>query len=832
MVLPIELIWESLSMKIFKPAIIIFLFAVTIIHPLNGQPVITVDPDEFSFSVYTGASETQMMNITNNGSSELEYTIEIDGTNQNNYCLEFNGVDSYVYFENTSIETMIGPNWAYEKTISAWVKPHIDGSSDDIFGAWNGAAVYGQISGSGNFFGISIGIIDGEDRIWVYNWDGSDDRIGIEYERGEWAHIALVHDNGTLYGYKNGELIGSVYTGASGGAGTQMVGGGTDNGRYFEGSIDDVRVWDIARSQQDILDDYLYELNGDEQNLVGYWKFNEADGETAYDQTGQENNGFIYEASWMESDATFGADHWLSIDPLSGSISSSQSQSTSISVNALDLSPNLYESILHINSNDADQPQVDIPVALNVESAPHIIVNIDTLNFDTVFAGYQQTLNVGVLNQGSETLNVTATVSSDGQEFVLNNTDFSIMLGESEPIPVTFQPTNTGDYIGALSLSSNDPDADEIIVVLAGISVDPPVIVVSPDSLSADLYMGETETQTLQVANNGSSDLNFSINLLNSDTTSHRLEFEPGNRPRLSIQDIQNFWNSEHEYSSSSSGIPSVTTSTRTTRSWQLLANDPQDNNSPYDTENIYYELTDTTHAFKYEYYEPWEDAAGNTVCIMYIDLDNDLETGATIEFDDEIEGIDVLIYSFGDDGFDGTYLYEADNDQFVFYEQLMWRVAEDSTNEFSFAVNNELFEGLTSSRMVSLSGSFAYEPDIVPNEGMLDLLFQPPWISVVPLDSVVAAGSVLDLSVIFDASGMFGGEYYADIVIASNDPEDPEVVVPAHLSVTGASDIWVDPDTVDFGVMFVNYGGTLDLELGNDGTDVLNVSSITVDNT
>ena len=71
MVLHIELIWESLSMKIFKPAIIIFLFAVTIIHPLNGQPDITVDPDEFSFSVYTGASETQMMNITNNGSSEL-----------------------------------------------------------------------------------------------------------------------------------------------------------------------------------------------------------------------------------------------------------------------------------------------------------------------------------------------------------------------------------------------------------------------------------------------------------------------------------------------------------------------------------------------------------------------------------------------------------------------------------------------------------------------------------------------------------------------------------------------------------------------------------------
>ena len=142
-------------------------------------------------------------------------------------------------------------------------------------------------------------------------------------------------------------------------------------------------------------------------------------------------------------------------------------------------------------------------------------------------------------------------------------------------------------------------------------------IFIDLDSLYSDLNTGETDTQTLQVTNNGSSDLNISINILNSDTTRHRLEFEPGNRPRLSIQDIQNFWNLEHEYSSSSSGRPGVDTSTRTTRSWQLLANDPQDNSSPYDTENIYYQQTNTTLAFKYEYYEPWEDAAGNTLCAV-----------------------------------------------------------------------------------------------------------------------------------------------------------------------------------------------------------------------
>ena len=110
--------------------------------------------------------------------------------------------------------------------------------------------------------------------------------------------------------------------------------------------------------------------------------------------------------------------------------------------------------------------------------------------------------------------------------------------------------------------------------------------------------------------------------------------------------------------------------------------------------------------------------------------------------------------------------------------------------------------------------------------------------ISIYPESGTVSAGLSSDVDIIFDASGIFGGEYYADIIVASNDPDDPEVVVPVHLSVTSASDIWVDPDTVDFREIYVNYAGpgnygdTLELTLGNDGTDVLNVSSITVDNT
>ena len=60
-------------MKNFKPSIIIFLFAVTILHPLNGQPNIGVSPDSLSSSLNTGEIETQTGTITNDGDSNLNW---------------------------------------------------------------------------------------------------------------------------------------------------------------------------------------------------------------------------------------------------------------------------------------------------------------------------------------------------------------------------------------------------------------------------------------------------------------------------------------------------------------------------------------------------------------------------------------------------------------------------------------------------------------------------------------------------------------------------------------------------------------------------------------
>ena len=62
-----------------------------------------------------------------------------------------------------------------------------------------------------------------------------------------------------------------------------------------------------------------------------------------------------------------------------------------------------------------------------------------------------------------------------------------------------------------------------------------------------------------------------------------------------------------------------------------------------------------------------------------------------------------------------------------------------------------------------------------------------------------VSAGSSFDVDVMFDAGGMNSGEYYANIIVTSNDSSNAEVVVPVHLGVTGSPNIWIESDTLDF---------------------------------
>jgi Concanavalin A-like lectin/glucanases superfamily/TIR domain len=113
-------------------------------------------------------------------------------------------------------------------------------------------------------------------------------------EFGEWHHLAVVKDGDeyAIYtdGYRNGHI--SLHTIPATVNGPLQF-GIAENRFQLHGALDEVRLWNIARTQEELRAQMETELTGKEPGLVGYWPLNEAGGTTLNDLSGNGNNGVL-----------------------------------------------------------------------------------------------------------------------------------------------------------------------------------------------------------------------------------------------------------------------------------------------------------------------------------------------------------------------------------------------------------------------------------------------------------------------------------------------------------------------------------------------------------
>ncbi|KAA9325979.1 LamG-like jellyroll fold domain-containing protein [Adhaeribacter soli] len=136
----------------------------------------------------------------------------------------------------------------------------------------------------------------------MLHWDygtTSNGRVSVNFTPylDKWTHVALVSagKGGNWKAiYLNGNLAasGTVSDGASTlGATGMMI--GRWNGNYHKGSIDEFRVWNKVRTQSEIQADMNRAISGSSSGLVGYWRFDETSGTTAYDGTANNFHGTL-----------------------------------------------------------------------------------------------------------------------------------------------------------------------------------------------------------------------------------------------------------------------------------------------------------------------------------------------------------------------------------------------------------------------------------------------------------------------------------------------------------------------------------------------------------
>ena len=112
---------------------------------------------------------------------------------------------------------------------------------------------------------------------------------------GAWHHIAGVKNGSSYLIYVDGVLENSATD-------THPMGGSTYNfhighhggwNQYFNGQIDEVRVWDDVRTASEISDNMNTELTGSESNLIAYYNMNAGSGTSLTDNSSNSNTGTL-----------------------------------------------------------------------------------------------------------------------------------------------------------------------------------------------------------------------------------------------------------------------------------------------------------------------------------------------------------------------------------------------------------------------------------------------------------------------------------------------------------------------------------------------------------
>ncbi|MEA5532392.1 LamG-like jellyroll fold domain-containing protein [Crocosphaera sp. XPORK-15E] len=181
-------------------------------------------------------------------------------------------------------------------TVELWLK------TDGIPNGWVG--VFGKVNFNYNLWLCYLGQIG-------HNWHTTQSAKAISntseniVKWDQWQHIAITNDGKVAKIFINGELITkSSVDGSLVADNTELIiGAGLtgEKGQYYKGYLTEIRLWNKARSADEIKADMYHRLTGNENGLVGYWPLTTAANNVAVDKTSSNNNGKIYGAVFQNA---------------------------------------------------------------------------------------------------------------------------------------------------------------------------------------------------------------------------------------------------------------------------------------------------------------------------------------------------------------------------------------------------------------------------------------------------------------------------------------------------------------------------------------------------
>ncbi|WP_425389492.1 LamG-like jellyroll fold domain-containing protein [Ekhidna sp.] len=262
----------------------------------NADPMFMGDGDIVDgtwYAVYNGYGDSVSVTGLNAGQDYTVAVLEVNGpagqeaynsgadtdnpvnfsTNvaNSNFALDFDGINDQV-----QVASPTGfPVGSAPRTLELWIKSNVDLTSDTD----HGIVQYGTTL-NGQMFGL---ITSSNAPGKLYFFGNNADLAGVtDLVQDQWYHVAITYDGTDLNLYLDGNLEATSTEALN----TVMSGEGLTIGRraglenFWDGQIDEVRLWDYARTETEIQEDMNNQLFGNEPGLVAYYPFLDGTGST------------------------------------------------------------------------------------------------------------------------------------------------------------------------------------------------------------------------------------------------------------------------------------------------------------------------------------------------------------------------------------------------------------------------------------------------------------------------------------------------------------------------------------------------------------------------
>jgi hypothetical protein len=259
---------------------------------INTDPLITsvpsinaLDGSLYEYSVYSSDADGDDIVVT--ATTKPDW---LSVSNNNSNFLNFDG--DYDYVELPELGDPVDA-----MTVQFWLKKSVNSDVAFIMGqtGWSDQYLHLDVTDDSDGQKINFSINNG-------GYSSSEDNVVVD---DGWHNIAVTYENSTIKFYYDGNPWGEVQNnGSLININGFRLGNHFNDSRWLSGNLDNYAIWSIALSESEVQSNMNTALTGDEPGLIGYWNFDESEGTTLTDLSGNGNNGTIYGATWESSSTT------------------------------------------------------------------------------------------------------------------------------------------------------------------------------------------------------------------------------------------------------------------------------------------------------------------------------------------------------------------------------------------------------------------------------------------------------------------------------------------------------------------------------------------------